>query len=512
MPSKITQEEYIRRCKEKHGNKYDYSHTNYVNMMSYIEYVCPKHGIIRQNAKDHENGHGCPHCSREKAHFVRLSNKDEFIRKSREIHGDKYDYSKVEYYNNNTPVIIVCPKHGEFLQTPHSHKSGQGCPKCIKIGKEEFVRRAKEKFGDKYDYSKIDYIDFTTKVCIIHPKYGEFWQKPCCHLSSKSGYVGKEKKKETLRRKSRKEILEEDFFKSVKGRNYDYSETVINKASDKITIICQKHGKFKQITYTHMNGGICPECLLEARRYTNDMFIEKANSVHGNEYDYSKVDYKDSQAKVAIICHKKDILGNEHGVFWQKPNSHLLGHKCPKCNGMKKSTDLWIAEAKSVYPDGKYSFDKVDYKQARGKVIVTCNVHGDFETKAADFLRGHGCPKCQMSKLEAQVEKILQENNIIYELQKKEDWLKGMSFDFFIPSKNIAIECQGIQHYKEKEFFNKREGLKERVERDSRKRELCKENGIELIYFTEQKFKKYETSGNLVFTDVNKLIEYINLK
>ena len=84
-----------------------------------------------------------------------------------------------------------------------------------------------------------------------------------------------------------------------------------------------------------------------------------------------------------------------------------------------------------------------------------------------------------------------------------------MSFDFFIPSKNIAIECQGIQHYKEKEFFDKREGLKERVERDSRKRQLCAENGIELIYFIEPKFAKYETNGNRVFTDVNELIEYI---
>ena len=115
-----------------------------------------------------------------------------------------------------------------------------------------------------------------------------------------------------------------------------------------------------------------------------------------------------------------------------------------------------------------------------------------------------------MSKLETSVEKKMLEENIDFERQKKFSWLSGMSLDFYAGSKEIAIECQGEQHYFDKEFFNKREGLKERLERDSRKRQLCKENGIELIYFLEPKFEKYETSGNKYFTDIGKLIEYIN--
>ena len=107
--------------------------------------------------------------------------KDEFIKDAIEIHNDKYDYSKVEYVNNRTKVCIICPKHGEFWMKPNSHLSGQGCPKCSGVAKlttEEFVERAKQIHGDKYDYSKVNYVNARTKVCIICPEHGEFWVIP----------------------------------------------------------------------------------------------------------------------------------------------------------------------------------------------------------------------------------------------------------------------------------------------------------------------------------------------
>lgn len=509
MGKKVTNIDFIRRCKEKHGDEYDYSITQYVSMAAPILYVCPKHGIIEQNAHDHVRGHGCPKCSKERQHFVKLSSREEFIEKAKSVHGNKYDYSKVEYYNNNTPVTILCPVHGEFMQTPHAHKSGNGCPLCKKIDKNQFLLRAREKFGWKYDYSKAEYVDFHTKICIIHPVHGEFWQTPESHLKSKSGYIGKEKKNV---KQTRFEKFVNEFSSSVYGREYDYSKTKLTTKGSKITIICPEHGEFQQRAETHMKGGICPKCRNIMNRSTKENFIKKAKKVHGDKYDYSQVDCVDSQTKVAIICHEKDAIGNEHGIFFQKPNSHLQGHGCPQCSGHKKTTEQWIGEAKRMFPLGKYTFEKTKYTHARDKVVVTCAEHGDFLTLPRDFLRGHGCPKCQMPKLETSVEEKLLEQNIVFERQKKFPWLSGMSFDFYIKSENIAIECQGEQHYVDKDFFNKREGLKERVERDSRKRQLCKENGIELIYFLEPKFEKYETSGNLYFTDIDKLIEYINSK
>ena len=123
----------------------------------------------------------------------RLTN-EQFIEKARKIHGDFYDYSKVEYLNKNTKVCIICPIHGEFWQTPDNHFKGQNCPKCANISrgnvfrdtKEEFIKHAKEIHGDKYDYSKVEYKNNRTKVCIICPIHGEFWQAPQNHLHGAS--------------------------------------------------------------------------------------------------------------------------------------------------------------------------------------------------------------------------------------------------------------------------------------------------------------------------------------
>ena len=109
----------------------------------------------------------------------------EFIAKAKAVHGDKYDYSKVNYVNSFTKVTIICPKHGEFEQTPNLHLKSQGCPNCYgnkKMTIEEFIKRAKEVHGDKYDYSKVKYVNALTKVTIICPIHGEFEQTPAKHL------------------------------------------------------------------------------------------------------------------------------------------------------------------------------------------------------------------------------------------------------------------------------------------------------------------------------------------
>ncbi len=115
---------------------------------------------------------------------------EEFITESRAIHGDKYDYSKLEYTNNNSKVCIICPKHGEFWQTPHSHLNGSGCPKCgdeitsqkLRKGLDKFISEAKEKYGDKYDYSEVEYINSKKKIIFICHEHGRIEQTPCNHL------------------------------------------------------------------------------------------------------------------------------------------------------------------------------------------------------------------------------------------------------------------------------------------------------------------------------------------
>ena len=111
---------------------------------------------------------------------------DEFIREARLIHHNRYDYSKVEYASNKTKVCIICPEHGEFWQAPSDHLNGKGCPQCagnVRHDKDTFVEKAKHIHNDRYDYSKVEYVNAHTKVCIICPEHGEFWQTPNNHLN-----------------------------------------------------------------------------------------------------------------------------------------------------------------------------------------------------------------------------------------------------------------------------------------------------------------------------------------
>ena len=127
---KITKEEFIQRVSTIHNNKYLYDKVNYVNTSTKVIITCPIHGDFEQTPNKHLQGQGCQKCYRERQKLIPLSNTQEFIEKARLVHGDKYDYSKVEYKTAKTKIIIICKEHGEFEQRPVVHLLGCGCPKC----------------------------------------------------------------------------------------------------------------------------------------------------------------------------------------------------------------------------------------------------------------------------------------------------------------------------------------------------------------------------------------------
>ena len=187
MNKKKSNDEFIREVQLIHHNRYDYSKLEYVNNKTKVCIICPEHGEFWQIPSDHLNGKGCPQC----AGNVRYD-KDTFVDKAKIIHNDRYDYSKVQYVNAHTKVCIICPEHGEFWQTPNNHLNGNGCPLCKnrKIGDvlrdtvEDFIEKSNEIHGFKYDYSRVEYVNAHTKVCIICPKHGVFYQTPDTHLHS----------------------------------------------------------------------------------------------------------------------------------------------------------------------------------------------------------------------------------------------------------------------------------------------------------------------------------------
>jgi hypothetical protein len=183
MAKKLTQEEFIERSNRIHNNKYDYSLVEYMNISTKVKIVCPKHDEFLQQPRMHLKGQSCSKCYFEH----RKSNAEEFSQKSNIIHNNKYNYSKVNYITSKKKVIIICPEHEEFLQKPHDHLNGQGCPYCTvddrKLNTEEFTQKSKKVHTEKYDYSKVIYIDTRTPVVIICSEHGEFLQKPTIHLS-----------------------------------------------------------------------------------------------------------------------------------------------------------------------------------------------------------------------------------------------------------------------------------------------------------------------------------------
>jgi hypothetical protein len=139
MPTKLTQEQFINKANQKHNSYYDYSLVKYINAVTKVKIICLKHGEFDQQPNNHLFGQGCIKCMGDNVGKARRSTTENFIKKAKEIHGIKYDYSLVNYKTGKDKVIIICPIHGEFLQTPYAHSSPsmkQGCPFC-KISKGE---------------------------------------------------------------------------------------------------------------------------------------------------------------------------------------------------------------------------------------------------------------------------------------------------------------------------------------------------------------------------------------
>ena len=148
---KITKDEFIKRSNIIHNHKYNYNEVEYIDRLTNVNIICPKHGRFPQTPAAHLQGRGCPKCGVEKIRQSRLLTLENFVDKAKEIHKDKYDYSKVEYKGYGTEVCIICPVHGEFWQTPRDHFGGYGCHKCsgwhmniTPNSKEEFVENAKK--------------------------------------------------------------------------------------------------------------------------------------------------------------------------------------------------------------------------------------------------------------------------------------------------------------------------------------------------------------------------------
>lgn len=258
------------------------------------------------------------------------------------------------------------------------------------------------------------------------------------------------------------------------------------KKLEKFTVkhIFKKHGEFLQTPNHHLQGSGCKKCFLEKYTKSTDKFIEEAKEIHGDNYDYSDVEYINNCTRVKIYCkkHKK--------YFYQLPTDHINnGSGCPLCAIEKQiqkqssTTKEFIDKAKKIHGDN-YDCSKVEYINNHTPIILICKKHGEFLIKPINHLKGYGCPKCKMSKGENKIDIYFKNKNINYIYQKRFKDCKDkklLSFDFYLSELNLIIEFNGKQHYSPLKKFGNEERFYSQIKRDKIKIEYCKSNKINLL-------------------------------
>lgn len=281
-------------------------------------------------------------------------------------------------------------------------------------------------------------------------------------------------------------MTKNEFFieksKLIHSDKYDYTNTNYINNSTKVEIICKEHGSFFQKPLYHKKHG-CPKCgrISMKNSKVNSNWLDDFIKAHGDKYDYSKVIYVGASKKVEIICKK-------HGSFLQRPMDHKLGAGCKRCGVLKsrRVKNNIIYDFIKTHGD-KYDYSKVDYKDTKTKVEIICKEHGSFFQRPSSHREGSGCSKCKNSKGEKEIMCFLDDHNIKYITQYKfDDCLsinlqKKLSFDFFLPEKNICIEYDGIQHFTSIEKWGGVERYNKQKMNDKIKDEYCIENNIKLL-------------------------------
>jgi len=396
--------------------------------------------------------------------------KAEFIERAKQVHGDRYDYSESHYTASYKPLAITCNDHGPFLQTPSNHFSGKGCPACggrAKLDTALFIERSKKVHGGRYDYSKSRYFSNNIPVEIICPEHGSFMQRPAGHM--KGGGCPK--------CAGVKLLTQDEFIERATAIHgtYDYSLVEYVNSMSLVTIVCPIHGPWRQTPGNHMVGKGCPKCSGNVT-LTTEEFVAKARGIHGDYYDYSKTEYVRANKKVVITC-------PVHGDFEQTPNGHLNGHGCFLCNqkGVPAMThETFLEKARSIHGD-TFSYHEAKYDRSWEHVTIHCLTHGPFQQMPEKHLAGQGCPKCAMSgpsKAQIEVSDFLSH----YCKVKDEVLLTDskLRLDMLVPDMNLAVEYHGLVWHSTKMLTDPR--------KDFKKHKLAEAQGIRVIHIYEDEW------------------------
>lgn len=399
--------------------------------------------------------------------------KQEVINKANEIHNFKYDYSLVEVYKNNKEHYnVICHKkdsngkeHGFFSTTFSRHiNRQQGCPKC----KSEHLRQL-------FALTKDEFI------------------KRC----------------------------QEKF-----GNKYIFDKTEYININTEITITCPVHGDIKVVPNNFLKSLGCKECSKENNKIQEKISLktikEKLDKKHDGNISFIEEKYKGIDALATFYCK------NHQTEYKTTTYNAIKGVGCPQCQKESKQQKTFIGKeefiTRAIKVHGeKYNFDKLIYNGRKHQGIITCPIHGDFNIKLENFLKGYGCPKCSQTIGERIIENKLIESEIPFIYQASFPFLKTKqgkkSLDFYLPEYNVGIEYQGSQHFVPIQKFGGQEHLSKQIERDKIKFQLCKDNNIDIFYIVKKEdikkvkdYNIYNNKNTFISIDecLNTIINYFN--
>ena len=361
--------------------------------------------------------------------------KKDYIKECIERNGEYYNYELIpEEFKGTDKIPLICPKHGVFYTIARNHKNlNSGCPVCGRIK-----------------------ANFKTRITLE-----EFKQRA-----------------KSVHKKDIYEIVDKSYV----------------KVSDKVEVKCKICGNvFKIRSSDFLKGRGCPICHPFPKKYTVEEFKKKLKELMPNLEVVSE--YNGSEEPIYVHCKIHNYK------FKTTPKRLISGNNCQKCYDdrrsivQRKDINVLLDELSKIN-DYEYPNIFEEYENNKSKITSVCKIHGEFKATANKLLRGASCPKCEQSMFENYIEHILYNNNINFVYEKGFEWLKGIknglsSLDFYLPNYNIAIECQGEQHFKKSLYIRSKYGFEDRVANDILKYNLCKEHTIPLIYILPKKMMKY---------------------
>lgn len=442
--------------------------------------------------------------------MARKLTNEEFYDRVNKIHDGKYTYVN-DFTNTRSKITAICPIHGEFKITAKRHLLGQGCPKC---GKEyakncrkgnwmHFIESVANKFGDIFSFPNIEseYVNEKSSVTVKCNKCG-FEKNLSCNYILSERFNGECSNCKHLF--SFKDILNYNKTKY----NIVKFDGLKDDRTDFISMVCDNHGKYDIRLSTLLNGnGNCNKCSGYSRLISEQVIKERINNkFEGKIKPISS--YKGAQVPMEFIC-------TEGHKFTRTFNSLMFGNihdACPICSRNElslertKTMEEFKKEFYDIFGKDDYDLSESVYTKANEPITIKCNICGEYFTKTPYLLlKGFGCNNHGnrfKSSMEQEIENMLMENKIEYIKQYRVDWLNNKSLDFYLPTYNTAIECQGKQHFESVEYFGGIEEFEKRKLRDKIKFKECIDNNVRLLYYADYTYDfPYE-----VITDKNNLL------